>query len=272
MSGTAASNEGTRLKQAILEDGPRLDPDSRFRFRCHLESPCFTACCADVNIFLTPYDVLRMKNRLGISSQEFLARYTVSPFTEKQKLPVVVLKMEDDQGKRCPFVSPEGCRIYQDRPWPCRMYPVGKASSADDEFYFLLEEEGCEGFCDDREWTVAEWMANQGVAEYDEIGELFSAIVTSARIHQGAKLNPQQMEMFYMACYDLDKFRRFVLESRFLDLHDVAEETVERIKTDDLALLRFAFDWLRFWLSGVRTMKIKEDVAETKRQQLGLAN
>ena len=38
-----------------------------------LDIACFTRCCRNIDILLTPYDVIRMKNRLGITSTEFLA-------------------------------------------------------------------------------------------------------------------------------------------------------------------------------------------------------
>ena len=106
-----------------------LDDSGRFSFGCHPGLPCFTDCCADVNIFLTPYDVLRLRRRLGLEAQEFLARHTILPFAKTQTLPVPLLRMKDDAQRRCPFVGPEGCTVYEDRPWPCRMYPVGVASS-----------------------------------------------------------------------------------------------------------------------------------------------
>src|SRR4030042_6514389 len=90
-----------QMKQTILKEYPRLTRKNRFKFLCHNRMSCFNQCCRDVTIFLTPYDIIRMKNRLGISSQEFLAKYTVSPFTKEQELPVVVLKMRDDMEKTC---------------------------------------------------------------------------------------------------------------------------------------------------------------------------
>ncbi len=44
-------------------------------------------------------------------------------------------------------------------------------------------------------------------------------------------LTPQQSDMFYMACYDLDRFRRFVFETRFLQLFEVDEARVEALRT-----------------------------------------
>ena len=126
------SREIEKLKETILKEYPRLNLDSQFRFKCHKDVPCFNSCCGDVNIFLTPYDIIRLKNRLGITSGEFLAKYTISPFDENTKYPVILLKMEDNERKSCPFVSEAGCTVYEDRPWPCRMYPLGMASPKDE--------------------------------------------------------------------------------------------------------------------------------------------
>jgi len=43
-----------------------------FQFNCNPGVSCFTQCCQDVTIVLTPYDVLRLKNGLKISSGEFM--------------------------------------------------------------------------------------------------------------------------------------------------------------------------------------------------------
>ena len=54
----------------------RLGYNSRFTFKCHPGVSCFTLCCRGINIILTPFDIIQMKNRLGLSSHEFLAIYT----------------------------------------------------------------------------------------------------------------------------------------------------------------------------------------------------
>ncbi|MCK5843450.1 MAG: YkgJ family cysteine cluster protein, partial [Victivallales bacterium] len=148
------------FKQRILDYYDRLDMDSSFKFNCGKTMACFTACCGDVNIFLTPYDVIRMRKRLGMSSLEFLEKYTINPFTKTQKLPSVLMKLRDED-KRCHFVTEEGCSIYEDRPWACRMYPIGLASpreeegSTEEDFYFLMAEDECLGAKEGtKEWTV----------------------------------------------------------------------------------------------------------------------
>jgi uncharacterized protein len=40
--------------------------DDQFKFSCHKGLACHNTCCRDVNIFLTPYDVLRMRRGTGV--------------------------------------------------------------------------------------------------------------------------------------------------------------------------------------------------------------
>lgn len=263
--------EADELKKKILEEAPRLAYGDRFRFSCNPGVPCFNACCADINIVLTPYDILRLKNRLGISSGEFLEKYAVVPFNKEVKQPVPVLKMSEKEGKPCQFVGEKGCTVYEDRPWACRMYPLGLAAPRDEaeqgeRFFFLLEEEHCKGFEEQHEYTVAGWIEDQGIREYDEAGELFKGISLHPHFESG-DLSPAKMDMFFNASYDLDRFRRFVFGSTFLEKFDVDGETVERIRTDDFALMKFAFNFLRYALFYEPTMKLKPGLEEVKKRE-----
>jgi len=270
-------NEVERLRAEILTDYQRYTEDDRFNFRCHTQISCFNKCCADVNIFLSPYDILRIKNRLQISSEEFLARYTVMPTDRHQQYPVVLLEMTDAPDKHCPFVSQEqGCTIYEDRPWACRMYPVGLASpgasdaSAEDrEFYFLIKDSFCRGHEEDQGWTIREWMRNQGVEPYDEMGKRFKEVAMHKWFDTGKDLSPEKIGMFFMVCYNLDAFRRMVFQSSFLEKFEVDESTVERIREDDVELLKFGFRWLKFSLFGEPTVTVRPSVlaeAQAKRR------
>jgi hypothetical protein len=74
--------------------------DSRFKFACRKGMKCYTHCCSDLNIILTPYDVIRLKNRLGLTCDQFLAIYTKPEMLARTKVPVVTLKMLDDDMTR----------------------------------------------------------------------------------------------------------------------------------------------------------------------------
>jgi Fe-S-cluster containining protein len=263
------------LEEKILKDSPRLGPDDRFTFACHPGVSCFNKCCGDVNIFLSPYDVLRMRKRLGMKSTDFLDKYALLPVQKDMKTPVVVMRMNDDEAKSCPFLTDEGCGIYSDRPWPCRMYPLGLASQKDtpdgwqgERFYFLMKEDVCKGFDEPREWTVQEWLEDQGIDDYDWWGEGFKELTLHPFFEDGGTLSPEKMHMLFTACYDLDKFREFVFGSTLLERFEVDEDFVEQMRTDDEELLRFAFLWLRFSLFGEPTMKVKAEVAEVFKEEL----
>ncbi|MCX7823457.1 MAG: hypothetical protein N2260_08460, partial [Syntrophobacterales bacterium] len=70
--------------------------ESRITFACHENLPCFTQCCRDVNIYLTPYDVLRLRQALNMGSSEFLNRYTHSFLAKLTHIPVVQLRMDEN--------------------------------------------------------------------------------------------------------------------------------------------------------------------------------
>ena len=233
----------------------RFGLDDTFTFECHPGVPCFTQCCRGINIILTPYDIIRMKNRLELSSEEFLSIYTTPQLLEKTDLPVVTLKLLDDEQKSCPFVRDDGCLIYRDRPTTCRYYPLGVATlshreddaSPDGEgFFFFVNEPHCRGFEEEKNWTVEEWRQDQGVDVHDEINaEWTDLLVRKRSFPSSIMLTEKAKEMFFMASYDIDRFRRFVFESSFLEKYQVDEETLNEIKTDDVVLLQFALKWLK---------------------------
>jgi len=270
-----SADPAKQLQEKILGDYPRLGPDDKFKFGCHPGVSCFNRCCGDVNIFLLPYDVLRMKKRLGMTSSDFLEKYAILPVQKDMRTPVVVLRMNDDETKSCPFLTENGCGIYTDRPWPCRMYPVGLAASKDtpdgwrgERFYFLMQEQGCEGFEQAKEWTIKQWLDDQGVDEYDEWGEAFKELTLHKFFETGGSLSPERMHMLFVACYDLDKFREFVFQSTLLERFEVDEDFVEEMGYNDETLLRFAFLWLRFSLFGEPTVRAKEDAVEAIRGEM----
>jgi Fe-S-cluster containining protein len=231
----------------------RLGINSTFRFACHKKVPCFTQCCRGIKITLTPYDIIRLKKRLDLPSDQFLAIYTEPQVLEKTDLPMVTLKMLDDDTESCPFVrDEEGCIIYEDRPTTCRYYPLGVATlqhkeGADDEgFFFMIQEPHCKGFEEDREWTVKAWREDQGVDLRDEVNAEWTDLLVRKRSFPASiKLTDQAKQMFFMVSYNLDKFREFVFESTFLERFEVDEKTKEEIREDDVALLKFGVTWLK---------------------------
>jgi hypothetical protein len=255
------------MKMEIRKTAPeaiqeRIEPlvNGGFRFACHPGVVCFTECCRDLNLQLTPYDVMRLKNRLGLCSGDFLDRHTDSRFDENRPLPMVYLQMDQNQRKTCPFVSPKGCLVYEDRPSACRIYPVARASRLHRvhdvvlENYFVLHEDHCLGFEEEKFWQMDGWLKDQGLEDYHQFNDLWMAIVTSPKL-RNAQLSQRQQQMFYLASYDLDKLRGMVFNSRFLSLFQIEDIEIEQIRTNETALLKLAFKWMHLFLLGEGTLK-----------------
>jgi len=246
-----------------------LGPQSRFNFRCHRGLSCFTQCCRGIEIILTPYDIIRLKNRLDLTSETFLAIYTKPRLLEKTELPVVTLKRMDDDDSSCPFVREQGCFVYDDRPATCRYYPLGlatltKTAESDEEFYFFVNEPHCRGFEEEKAWTVRDWREDQGVDRYDRANALWIDLIVRKRsFPPGMKLTEQTKKMFFLASYNIDEFRKFVFESSFLDRYEVDDETIKRLRDDEAGLLEFGMTWLLWLLYRKGDFAMKETGRDT---------
>ncbi len=257
-----ATSPASPLPKA-LERGRPLQANDTFSFGCHPGLSCFTHCCADVNIFLTPVDVLRLSRQTGLTTREFLDRHTIMPITKDLHLPVVLLKMDATAEKRCPFVGPQGCTVYDARPWACRMYPVATAlppARAGVEVvpqHVLFEDGFCLGHTEPQSWTVADWQKDQHIPETESLEAGFRELVSHPWFIGGRQLDEKRIELFFMAAYDLDTFREFVFQSSFLERFEVDEATQASIRTDDEGLLRFGYQWLKYALFGEPTMTVR---------------
>lgn len=238
---------------------PRMDAEHFFRFRCAPGIACFTQCCRDVNIVLTPYDVLRLKNALAINSDEFIEKYAIVLSKEKQLIPLVFLKMMEDT-KQCPFVTDQGCTVYENRPWACRMFPLDAAD--DGTFHLITDRDRCKGLDETMSWQIGEWLVEQGVVPYDQMNQLLTSITAPLKAQMPDIDNPDIAKMVFMSLYNLDRFRDFIFKSTFLDRFELDPLHIEKIKRNDLELLNFAFDWIKFGVFGQKLFKVKNPASE----------
>ena len=235
--------------------------DEPFRFFCGPGVSCFNECCRDLNQFLTPYDILRLRARLAISSTEFLSGYTSRHTGPGTNLPIVRLKENYSDAAKCPFVTGNGCSVYEDRPSSCRAYPIARMvsrrrkSGALSAHFALIKEPHCLGHKQDYQQTVREWIHNQGLEIYNEMNDMLMEIISLKNQYLPGRLDLVSARNFHLACYDLDNFRSQVFGRKMIDASDFDKKLLSDAEKNDTALLKLGLNWLKFKLFGKRIEK-----------------
>ena len=245
--------------------GSRLEKDDTFTFRCYPEIGCFNRCCLNLNLFLYPYDVIRLKQNLGITSDEFLDRYVDIVLRDGNYFPDVLLRMRENESGACPFLESVGCRVYSDRPGTCRMFPVERGvflnhrSKPNRWVHFFRPPEFCLGKHEQQEWTTATWEKDQDAETYHQMAvrwadvkRLFQSDPWGTEGPHGAKA-----KMAFMSTYNMDRFREFVLNSSFLKRYKIKSAVIKSIKKDDVALLKLGMDWVKVFVWGISSRTIR---------------
>ncbi|HED35023.1 MAG TPA: YkgJ family cysteine cluster protein [Gammaproteobacteria bacterium] len=240
----------------------RLELDDKLKFSCHKGISCWNQCCAQADVSLAPYDIIRMKTHLGMSSTEFLKDYTVPYEIDAHNVPGIKLRTTED--KACLFMKKDGCSIYEDRPTACRYYPSGLLSmralgkSVDERHFLLIKEDHCKGHDEDREITISDYRKEQEVEIFDDLNRDWYRIILKKKSTGPTIGKPSEMslQLFFMASYDVDRFRRFVLSDSFKKMYDVSDDDFAKYEKDDIALMEFGFALMKQVLFG--EMSIKE--------------
>jgi Fe-S-cluster containining protein len=241
------------------------------QFRCHKDIACFNACCKNIDISLTPYDILRLKRRLGLTSTEFLLGFTVPYEMEKNGIAGVKLKPVED-GTACQFMTDEGCSVYEDRPTACRYYPIALISMrkqdeyTDTNSYALVEEAHCLGHKEEHTLTIDEYRKEQGVDVYDELARGWRQLILKKKSSGPTVGTPSKrsLQLFFMACYDIDRFRDFVSSESFNEVYDLPDDLKRKIAEDETELMQFGFRFLKQVMFGEETIAMKADALDKR--------
>jgi len=114
----------------------------------------------------------------------------------------------------------------------------------------VIKEPHCLGFNESKEWTVREWKQDQAVSLYDKMSDLLMDIISLKNRSGKKRLSHKENELFYLACYDLDRFRNLVFEERLWEARPVEEEVIKALEEDDVALMRFGIECIKGRLFG----------------------
>ncbi len=270
-----ASDDLSKIKDEIPYSAPvqpvELGLDDEIQFQCHKGIACFNACCKNIDIQITPYDILRLKRRLGIDSSEFVARYTTPFAMDFHNMPG--LKMNTKPGtSECVFLTEAGCGVYEDRPAACRYYALGsmgvrkKDSSEVDDIFFVVRESHCLGHEEPRTLTVREYRMEQGCDEYDEKNRAWRDVVIKKRSSGPTVGAPSErsLQLFDMCSYDMDSFRKFIQTEGFEEVFDLDARTKQELIDNEEELLQFAFRFLKQVLFGELTIPVHSNAKEKR--------
>jgi Fe-S-cluster containining protein len=250
---TPDSPEKVAIYQQIDQEG--LSLGSSFSFHCHGELSCFNECCRRTpTIILSPYDILRLKQGLGLKSSEFLRRYTLREIEEWSNLPLVFIDPQGAKDGGCPFIGPQGCLVYAHRPAACRLFPISMGSRLTEQgvrdYYFCRQLDYCQGFNSEVEWTVESWMANQGFAEYAQGRQEWLEIILARGLQGPAGVDAPLQDLFATIAYDQDTFRTLLDQPGLLKACGLTGKAREYQHLSDPALLELSYKCLQNLLLG----------------------
>ena len=238
--------------------------DESFTFSCHPGVACYMFCCRNVDMLLFPFDILRLKNCLGISSEEFMRDHTRLDKGSHPYFPTVMLKL-DETTQACPFLGDDGCTVYDDRPSSCRTYPLERAVDRDPgagdekDFYFLTGHSYCLGHKEDKIFSVKEWIRNQRLYDYNLMNDLWAEVDTlfATNPWKGEGVGGPRQQLAFMVCYNIDGFREFLNDHKLIQRFQVSKDLKRRIQKEESELLKFGFDWLKLMLGGRSSLVAK---------------
>ncbi len=264
-----------KIKEEIPYESPvdpsELSNDDEFQFDCHSGISCFNTCCRNIDITILPYDILRLKNRLKMSSSQWVNSYTVPFAMDQHELPG--LKLATHEGsKACVFLSEEGCQVYEDRPTSCRYYALGsmgirrEGKAFVEDVYFKVKEDHCMGHNEPKTQTVGEYRKAQGVEKYDEMNREWRDIILKKRSSGPTVGAPsaRSLQLFDMCSYDIDSFEKFVKSDSFKKLFKLDQATRDEIENDQEALLQFAARFLKQVLFGEMSIEMNEQAIDER--------
>ncbi len=246
----------------FVPDGRAVVGDESFRFHCHPAVSCYLTCCHKVEMYLYPYDVLKLKNRLGMDSASFMRSHVRVSEGSHPYFPAVMLNMADEDGYPCPFLKSTGCSVYKDRPSACRTYPLERAVQCSPEtrtlkeHYSVTHHSYCRGHDEKRSYTVTGWERDQLLAEYNLLNDLWAEVDAffATNPWQGEGVAGPSQQLAFMVCYNIDEFRSYLNRHNLLADFCLSKQERRRIKRDDTELLKFGFRWLQFIIGERATL------------------
>jgi len=113
-----------------------------------------------------------------------------------------------------------------------------------------MKESHCFGFNQTKTQTVRQWLASQGLEPYNHYNDLLMDIISLKNRQKSGPLDMKSGRLFYLALYDLDRFRTHIFENNLLNGQSFDAGDLNGVRDDDTALLMLGIKWVKKSLFG----------------------
>ena len=144
-----------------------------------------------------------------------------------------------------------------------------KDEKEDEQHYFLVEEDHCKCHQEDNEITIGQYRKEQGVEIFDEMNRDWYRIILKKRSGGPSigNLSDMSLQMFFMASYDVDRFRRFTSSDSFKHTYDLNDAELKQLAEDDVALMKFGFRLMLQVFYGEKCVPEKQGVLDKRKEE-----
>ncbi len=150
-----------------------INLESEFSFTC--SKKCWDTCCLKQNVGMLQLSVHDVYKLLSARKDKSLLDLVEVKIDEETNLPKAFIKWMPDE--KCPNLNDDGgCMVYEDRPFPCRVFPLESRIYINDEnkeakIQYMLRENICFGFMKEAEpekQTLEKFIMSEDFEDYEK--------------------------------------------------------------------------------------------------------
>jgi len=257
--------------------------DESFGFKCQ---QCGKCCMNREDIILNPFDIYNGAKYLGITTEEFLMKYTHFDLGGYSKIPMVLLRTTENGF--CPLLKfdvKDGCKfkcmIHPAKPGACANHPIGVAYATNkttgDTSTTYIKVEQCPNSVSDEMHTVRDWVKpyldhqdeidaahkiQSSVMDYFDPRELFIILRIMTGLADKASVAPAK-EFARTAQHLMTQFAATVVQVAY-GCYDINRPFVEQVEENQEELDKFythtksLFDALKAGFHSIAGMPFDE--------------
>ncbi|MBU1977959.1 MAG: YkgJ family cysteine cluster protein, partial [Gammaproteobacteria bacterium] len=111
-----------------------------------------------------------------------------------------------------------------------------------------------------------EYRHEQGLEDYDEQSRGWRQLILKKKSSGPTVGAPSKrsLQLFFMACYDLDRFRDFVFSDSFNEVYDLSDDLKKTLAEDEIELMQFGFRFLRQVMFSEESIAVKADAFDKR--------